>query len=138
MKEGWTTRWKALLIWLCGYLNIVALALTGGYVIVKSENEELRREAKKAFFVTVIFTLISMFFTLYSDIGSMASDYYSSAAYTAYSVMTNLVSIAKVIVFVVFGALAFFKGGRTEEKAKAPAQEEEKSAETQKEEEAKI
>ena len=44
MKEGWTTRWKALFLWLCGYLSIIAFAVTGGYVIVKSENEERREE----------------------------------------------------------------------------------------------
>ena len=42
MKEGWTTRWKALFVWLCGYLNIVAFALVGGYMIVKSDDEELK------------------------------------------------------------------------------------------------
>ena len=48
MKEGWTTRWKALLIWLSGYLSIVAFAIAGGYAIVKSDDEELKKTAKQA------------------------------------------------------------------------------------------
>ena len=37
MKELWTTKWKKVLIWACGYLDFIAFALAGGYVIVKSE-----------------------------------------------------------------------------------------------------
>lgn len=109
MKEGWTTRWKALFIWLSGYLNIIAFALVGGYAIVKSEEEDLKKTAKQAFIVTLIFTLISMFFSIYSAIGGLTDNYYSSDAYNAYDIMVQIVNIAKIIVFVVFGALAFFK-----------------------------
>ena len=109
MKEGWTTRWKALLIWLSGYLSIIAFAVVGGYTIVKSDDEELKRTVKKAFIVTLIFTAISMFFSLYSSIGGMTNDYYLSKAYSAYGIMTNLVTIAEIIVYVTFAAISFFK-----------------------------
>ena len=131
MKEGWTTRWKALFIWLSGYLSIIAFALVGGYAIVKSEEEELKKTAKQAFVVTLIFTLLSMFFSLYSAIGGMTDNYYMSDAYEAYNIMLSIVNIAKIIVFVVFGALAFFKvkanpaNPAAEEKAEEKAAEEE-------------
>ena len=131
MKEGWTTRWKALFIWLSGYLSIIAFALVGGYAIVKSEEEELKKTAKQAFVVTLIFTLIEMFFSLYSAIGGMTDNYYMSAAYEAYNIMLSIVNIAKIIVFVVFGALAFFKvkanpaHPAAEEKAEEKAADEE-------------
>ena len=32
MKQIWSLRWKNLLIWVCGYLSIVAFALVGGGV----------------------------------------------------------------------------------------------------------
>ena len=54
MKEGWTTRWKALFVWLCGYLNIVAFALVGGYMIVKSDDEELKNTSKKVLHLFLI------------------------------------------------------------------------------------
>ena len=101
MKEGWTTRWKALFIWLSGYLSIIAFAIVGGYAIVKSEDEELKKTAKQALIVTVIFTAISMFLSLYNAIGVMTDSYYASAAYEAYSILSQLTAIAKIIVFVV-------------------------------------
>ena len=110
MKEGWSTRWKSLLIWVCGYLSIIAFAVAGGYAIVKSNDDELKATAKKAFIVTLIFTLISMFLGLYSAIGGMTDGYYSSAAYKAYGIMSAIATIAKIVVFVIFAALSFFGG----------------------------
>ena len=110
MKEGWSTRWKSLLIWVCGYLSIIAFAVAGGYAIVKSNDDELKATAKKAFIVTLIFTLISMFLGLYSAIGGMTDGYYSSAAYEAYGIMSAIATIAKIVVFVIFAALSFFGG----------------------------
>ena len=109
MKEGWTTRWKALFVWLCGYLNIVAFALVGGYMIVKSDDEELKNTSKKVLIVTLIFTAISMFLSLYNNIGGMADNYYSSKAYSAYDIMSNITNIAKIVVFAVCAAISFFK-----------------------------
>lgn len=134
MNEGWSTRWKALLIWVCGYLSIIAYAVVGGYVIVKSDNEELKKTAKTAFIVTLIFTLISMFFALYSNIGGMSSGFYSSGAYEAYDILNKLTNVAKIIVYVVFGAIAFFKGSKDIER---PAFEQ-KNEEDQKDEDLKI
>ena len=109
MKEGWTTRWKALFVWLCGYLNIVAFALVGGYMIVKSDDEELKNTSKKVLIVTLIFTAVSMFLSLYNNIGGMADNYYSSKAYSAYDIMSNITNIAKIVVFAVCAAISFFK-----------------------------
>ena len=111
MKEGWTTRWKAFLIWLSGYLSIVAFAIAGGYAIVKSDDEELKKTAKQALIVTLIFTAISVFLSLYNTIGGMTDNYYLSKAYEAYEVMHDLMTIAKIVVFVAFAAFSFFKGG---------------------------
>lgn len=108
MKEGWSRRWKALLIWASGYISFIAFAIVGGYVIVRSDDEELKDTVKKAFVVTLIFTVISMFFTLYSSIGGLSSGYYSSGAYVAYGVLQLITTIAKIIVYVVFALLSFF------------------------------
>lgn len=130
MKEGWTTRWKALFIWLSGYLSIIAFAVVGGYAIVKSEDEELKKTAKQALIVTLIFTAISMFLSLYSSIGGMTDGYYLSDSYSAYNIMLQITNIAKIIVFVTFGAISFFKvkpvkaGTEAEKKAEEKAIEE--------------
>lgn len=134
MKEGWSRRWKALLIWASGYLSFIAYAIVGGYVIVKSDDEELKDTAKKAFIVTLIFTAISMFFSIYSSIGALSSSYYSSGAYVAYGVLQMIVNIAKIVVYVVFALLSFFNvkvvSDKSEEKAEDKPEEkkEEKSS----------
>lgn len=134
MKEGWSRRWKALLIWASGYLSFIAYAIVGGYVIVKSDDEELKETAKKAFIVTLIFTAISMFFSIYNSIGALSSSYYSSGAYVAYGVLQMIVNIAKIAVYVVFALLSFFNvkvvSDKSEEKAEDKPEEkkEEKSS----------
>ena len=134
MKEGWSRRWKALLIWASGYLSFIAYAIVGGYVIVKSDDEELKDTAKKAFIVTLIFTAISMFFSIYNSIGALSSSYYSSGAYVAYGVLQMIVNIAKIVVYVVIALLSFFNvkvvSDKSEEKAEDKPEEkkEEKSS----------
>ena len=134
MKEGWSRRWKALLIWASGYLSFIAYAIVGGYVIVKSDDEELKDTAKKAFIVTLIFTAISMFFSIYNSIGALSSSYYSSGAYVAYGVLQMIVNIAKIAVYVVFALLSFFNvkvvSDKSEENAEDKSEEkkEEKSS----------
>lgn len=134
MKEGWSRRWKALLIWASGYLSFIAYAIVGGYVIVKSDDEELKDTAKKAFIVTLIFTAISMFFSIYNSIGALSSSYYSSGAYVAYGVLQMIVNIAKIVVYVVFALLSFFNvkvvSDKSEDKAEDKSEEkkEEKSS----------
>lgn len=134
MKEGWSRRWKALLIWASGYLSFIAYAIVGGYVIVKSDDKELKDTAKKAFIVTLIFTAISMFFSIYNSIGALSSSYYSSGAYVAYGVLQMIVNIAKIVVYVVFALLSFFNvkvvSDKSEEKAEDKSEEkkEEKSS----------
>lgn len=110
MNEGWTKRWKALFMWLCGYLSFVAFALVGGYVIVKSEDEELKKTAKTVLIVTLIFTAISMFLSIFYSIGSMTNNFYSSDAYDFYNIMQQITTIAKIVVYVVFALIAFFGG----------------------------
>ena len=46
MKEGWTNRWKRLLIWVSGYLSIIAYVIVGGYFMVKSDDEDLKKDCK--------------------------------------------------------------------------------------------
>lgn len=112
MKEGWSTRWKALLIWACGYLSIIAFALAGGYAIVKSDDEKLKQETKKAFIVTLIYTAITLVFTLFTNLGGLFDNqFYSSSAYSAYNVISKIVTIAECVVYVVFASIAFFGNG---------------------------
>lgn len=109
MNKIWTKKWKTILIWLCGYLNFLAFALVGGYVIVKNEDEELQKTTKNVFFVTLIFTALSAFFSIFNYLAGFSNNYYSSSAYEFYSTCNTLISIARIVVYAVFIIMEFVK-----------------------------
>lgn len=108
MKNIWNNRWKKALIWLCGYVSLIAYAITGGYVIVKSNDEDLRRAAKTAFVVTLIFTAIDAFITILSSIYGLSG--YNQGFSEFLSWFRFIVQIAKIAVYAVFIILALFCG----------------------------
>ena len=75
MKGLWTKNWKKALIWLCGYVHLIAFAITGGYVIAKSTDKELHRTAKTVFIVTLIFTAVEAVILILSGIASLGGKY---------------------------------------------------------------
>ena len=109
MNKIWTNKLKETLIWLCGYLNIVAFAIVGGYAIVKSENEDLKKATKTAFIVTLIFTAISAFLAIFNYCGNISKNYYGSSAYDFYTIASSIVGIAKIVVFAVFIIMTLLK-----------------------------
>ncbi len=78
MKPEWTNKWKKCLIWFSGYFSFIAYAVVGGYVVIKGEDKELKKTAKTAFVVTLIFACLSAFLTLFSNFGGMSETYYGS------------------------------------------------------------
>ncbi len=109
MKKEWSNKWKKVLIWFSGYFSFIAFAIVGGYTIVKSEDEELKKCTKTAFIVTLIFACLSAFLTIFSSFAGMSESYYSSAAYDFYDIFSKLVSVAKVVVYAVFIILELVK-----------------------------
>lgn len=73
MKEIWTKSWKRVLIWACGYVSLIAFAITGGYAIIKCEDEEIRRTAKNCFIVTLIFLAVEAVITILTYILGLTS-----------------------------------------------------------------
>ena len=109
MNISWNNKWKSVLVWLSAYLSFIAFVIVGGYFYIKKEEEELQIATKRAFLVTLGFTAVSAFFSLFHYIGSLANDYYVSSAYDFYSICTTIVGIAKIIVFATFIILAIIK-----------------------------
>ncbi len=105
----WNTKWKKILIWFSGYFSFTTLAIVGGYTIVKSKNEELKKTAKEAFIVTLIFAAINAFFSIFYDFLSTKSGYSLTGAYDFYQMATAIVDLAKVIVFAVFIIMTLVK-----------------------------
>lgn len=124
MDSKWTQKWKEALIWFVAYANVIAFALVGGYVIVKNEDEELKKTTKFAFVVTLAFTAISAFFSLFYNFGSFADSFYGSDAYEFYSVANTVVSILKILVFAgLIVYTLFFKHKDGDKTEGAPAEE---------------
>ncbi len=99
MNSKWTQKWKSILIWASAYINFIAFALVGGYAVVKTEDENLKKTAKQALIVTLIFSALSAFLALFSNIAGFSDSYYSSSAYDFYNVFSKIVNIAKIVVF---------------------------------------
>lgn len=108
MKETWSKKWKALLIWLSAYINFVAFALVGGYTIVKSEDEELKKTTKKVFVIALLFTIFSAFLTIYSNCMNF-SMYYNETAHKVFNTFNCIYTILRVVTYAVFMLIEFFK-----------------------------
>ncbi len=102
MNSVWSNKWKKCLLWFSSYISFIAFALVGGYIIVKNEDEDLKRTTKKTFIVTLIFACISAFLTIFSNFASMSSTFYQSGAYDFYTYCTKFVSIAEIVTYAIF------------------------------------
>lgn len=107
MNEIWTKKWKKVLIWISGYVNFIAFAIVGGWVIVKSDDKELKRTAKTTFIVTLIFIAIEAILLILSSIFQQTSGYYSSNLYDVMSILSLIETIAKIIVYAIFIIFTF-------------------------------
>lgn len=124
-----SSTWQKVIVWVTGYLNIIAFILTGGYFYKNTEDESVRYSAKTAFVITVIFAVISALQSLVSAILNLAE---VNNAYLAMNKISYTVTVLKIVSFTVFCILdlcgiRFMK--KTEEK-KEPAKEEPKEEET--------
>ena len=112
MKGFWTKNWTKALIWLCGYVHLIAFAITGGYVIAKSTDKELHRTAKTLFIVTLIFTAVEAVILILSGIASLGA-----SMGTALSWIRFFVTLAKIGVYAGGLIMSLFDGGSSEEKS---------------------
>ena len=105
-------------------LRLIAFAIVGGYVIVKSNDNDLKKTAKTAFIVTLIFSAVSAFLLVFHYFASMADGYYGSGAYDFYSITSNLVNICQIVVYAVFIIMALVKTDGTKKVAENTQKEE--------------
>lgn len=107
----------ALIVWASAYVNVIVFALCGGYFFLKSDDESLKNETKKALIVTLIFVGIGMLQSLVSYLFTLCGVSYSGDLYRAHQTIGSLVSVAKIAVYAVFAALSVFGGKKGEEKS---------------------
>ena len=106
-----------LIVWASAYVNVIVFALCGGYFFLKSDDESLKNETKKALIVTLIFVGIGMIQSLVSYLFTLCGVSYSGDLYRAHQTIGTLVSVAKIAVYAVFAALSVFGGKKSEEKS---------------------
>ncbi|MBR2460447.1 MAG: hypothetical protein IKB34_04375 [Clostridia bacterium] len=111
MNIDWNNKWKSVLVWLSAYLSFIAFVVVGGYFYIKKEEEEIQTATKRAFLVTLCFTALSAFFSIFNYIAGLTDNYYASSAYDFYSVSIAIVGIVKITVFATFIILALIKKG---------------------------
>ncbi len=93
---------QKLIVWLTGYLNIVAFVLAGGYVYLKTEDDDVKQSSKTVLILLAIFTAVEIVRTFFYYIFSVASN---GSALQTLNTLASVVGIIKVIVFVVFFVL---------------------------------
>ena len=125
MKGLWTHRWKAALIWLCGYVNLIAYAVVGGFVVFRTEDQKLHRTEKTVFVVTLIFTAVEALLLILSNISSM-----TSGMGTALSVIGLIETFAKIAVYAAGLISALFAEDEEEEPLQAEEAETDGTDET--------
>ena len=69
------SKWQKLIVWLTGYLNIIAFILGGGYIYLKTEDEEVKTSAKTALALVIVFTVIEIFILILSNFINMGDNY---------------------------------------------------------------
>ena len=110
MKELWTRNWKKALIWLCGYVHLIAFVIAGGYVITKTADKQLHKTAKLVFIVTLVFTVIEALIAILSGIASLGAN-----MGTAINWINFFVLLAKIGVFAAGIIMSLFESAPSEE-----------------------
>ena len=97
-----SSKWQKLIIWVTGYLSIIAFVIGGGYIYMKTEDADVKKSAKTVFLISIAFTALDIIFLIIRNITSAAGDY---QAINGVSITVGVIAMIEAIVFVVFCAL---------------------------------
>ena len=103
-----STRWQKLIVWLTGYLSIIAFVIAGGYIHQKTESEDVKRSAKISLFAVAVFTAFEILFSIISYCYNLADTYNSWVSYARY-VLAIIKAVAFVSLFIVDMVVGFGK-----------------------------
>ncbi len=99
-----------ILLWVSSYVSVLVFTLTGGYVWLKSDNEELKQETKKVLAIALIFVALDAIMLIWYTCYNLFE-----LSYRPYSVATTLINLARLITYVVFIVMAIVKPSSTKE-----------------------
>ena len=95
-----SSKLQKTVIWLTGYLNIIAFFLAGGYVFIKTDDDDVKTSAKMSFFLIVFFTALDILRAIIYNILSLAD-----AGYKTIGVMSDIALVIAIIKAVAFVTL---------------------------------
>ncbi len=108
MKKINFSKWKGVFVWLSAAVSFIAFAVVGGYALVKEEDESVKKTAKTALFVTLVFYGIKAILVFFGYIGGMFDGYYTSVPWKICDILGRVLSIAKLFVYGLFIVMTFF------------------------------
>lgn len=94
--------WKKLIVWVCAYANVIALCLSGGYFLIKDEDEDVKESVKTAFLTYAVFAALSLLQGLIYNVFSVFGAEYDvlSGISDFGTVITILRTLAFVALFI--------------------------------------
>lgn len=108
MKKVDFSKWKEVFVWLSGAVNFVAFAVVGGYALVKEEDKNVRKAAKTALFVTLVFAAIKAVLAFFGYVGGMFDGYNGSVLWRICDILGRITNIARLCVYGFFIVMTFF------------------------------
>jgi len=92
-----SAKWQKTIVWLSGWLNIIAFFLAGGYIYLNTDDDDVKRSAKTAVVLTLFFTAIEVLRSIIYNVLNIAN-----VSYDTLSVISDIgtaFSIIKTITF---------------------------------------
>ena len=101
-----SAKWQKIVIWLTGYLNLIAFFIAGGFIYNKTEDEDVKKSAKTVLLFTLAFTALEIIYLIIYNFMGIGDASYDDL--NGFSKFMLFVEIIKAVVFVTFGVLDFF------------------------------
>ena len=124
--KGLSSNIQKLILWLTGYVNIIAFILAGGYIFKSTDDEDVKESAKNVLFLYAIFTGINLVRNLIYNIMNVFG-----ASYDALSVVSTIGTVFSIIQAIAFATLFILDiyGIKLAFKAKSAQQQEQPTEE---------
>ena len=91
---------QKLIVWLTGYVNLIAFFIAGGYIYLKTDSEDVKVSTKTSFALIAGFTVVDIVTSIIRYIMNLAD-----AGYKASSVMSDIGTVVAIIEAVAFVTL---------------------------------
>ena len=101
--KGLSSKWQKLIIWLTGYVNIIAFFVGGGYVYLNTEDDDVKDTAKGVLYLVAVFTGIELLRSLVYNVLNVAG-----ADYGVLNVLTTVSMVVSALKMVAFAVLFVF------------------------------